>query len=117
MSPRYTLVQPSPRRRWELRQGDQLIATLDVPVLRRRATARVGDERWQLEIKGEGRRTEDVRVELRPRLLRSSGTIEVRTAMPRREAIELALLAACRAIRKADRDAAAGTAAISSTSV
>jgi hypothetical protein len=59
----------------------------------------------------------EVDVNLRSGVLRTSGTVEIGASLPERETIALALVAACLAIRKAERDAASGSAAISSTSV
>jgi hypothetical protein len=46
------LVQPKLRRAWELRRGDELVATLRIPFLRRGAEIEVGGQRFALERSG-----------------------------------------------------------------
>ena len=46
------LVQPKLRRAWELRRGDEVVATLRIPFLRRGAEIEVGGERFALERSG-----------------------------------------------------------------
>jgi hypothetical protein len=46
------LVQPKLRRAWELRRGDEVVATLRIPFLRRGAEIEVGGQRFALERSG-----------------------------------------------------------------
>jgi hypothetical protein len=46
------LVQPKLRRAWELRQGDEVVATLRIPLLRRGAEIEIGDQRLAIEPSG-----------------------------------------------------------------
>jgi hypothetical protein len=46
------LVQPKLRRAWELRRGDEVVATLRIPFLRRGAEIEVGGRRLALERSG-----------------------------------------------------------------
>lgn len=56
------LLQPTRKREWELRHGDELVAELHLPSLRRGGTARVGGR--DLEIRSSGvLRTEQVVVD------------------------------------------------------
>jgi hypothetical protein len=46
------LVQPKLRRAWELRRGDEVVATLRIPFLRRGAEIEVGGQKLALERSG-----------------------------------------------------------------
>jgi hypothetical protein len=46
------LVQPKLRRAWELRRGDEVVATLRIPLLRRRAEIEIGDLKLAIEPSG-----------------------------------------------------------------
>ncbi|MGB2876092.1 MAG: hypothetical protein WBB76_11550 [Gaiellaceae bacterium] len=46
------LVQPSLRREWSLRRGDEIVATLWIPLFRRRAAAEVTGRRLTFEREG-----------------------------------------------------------------
>jgi hypothetical protein len=46
------LVQPKLRRAWELRRGDEVVATLRIPFFRRGAEIEVGGQRLALERSG-----------------------------------------------------------------
>lgn len=46
------LVQPTRKRVWELRQGDEVVASLRLPTLRRGAKARAGDRELELRVIG-----------------------------------------------------------------
>jgi hypothetical protein len=46
------LVQPKLRRAWELRRGDEVVATLRIPFLRRGAELEVGGQKLALERSG-----------------------------------------------------------------
>jgi hypothetical protein len=49
----WALVQPSARRRvWELRDGDETVASLEIPVFRSTAHAETPDQRLRLERQG-----------------------------------------------------------------
>ena len=58
------LVQPSLRREWWLRRGDEVVATLWIPLFRRRAAAEVAGRRLTFEREGGLRSTYLVRDEL-----------------------------------------------------
>jgi hypothetical protein len=126
----YELSQPSVRREWHLSRDGRVAAVLRVPVFRRGGRADVGGEPWRIDESGRvrpdylvrdersGREiarfaaasgSEDVRVALRSRLLRSSGTIAVSDSLSDPEATAMALLGAYSAIRGADRVAAAAS--------
>ena len=46
------LVQPKLRRAWELRRGDEVVATLRIPLLRRGAEIEIGDQKLAIEPSG-----------------------------------------------------------------
>ena len=46
------LVQPKLRRAWELRRGDEVVATLRIPLLRRSAEIEIGERKLALERSG-----------------------------------------------------------------
>jgi len=46
------LVQPKLRRAWELRRGDEVVASLRIPLLRRGAEIELGGRRFALEPSG-----------------------------------------------------------------
>lgn len=46
------LLQPTRRREWELRHGDELVAELRLPSMRRGGTARVGDRDLEVRVSG-----------------------------------------------------------------
>lgn len=46
------LVQPKLRRAWELRRGDEVVASLRIPLLRRGAEIDVGDQKLAIEPSG-----------------------------------------------------------------
>lgn len=46
------LVQPKLRRAWELRRGDEVVATLRIPLLRRGAQIEIGGQRLALQPSG-----------------------------------------------------------------
>ena len=46
------LVQPTRRREWELRQGDELVAELSLPALRSGGSARAGDRELAIATHG-----------------------------------------------------------------
>lgn len=46
------LVQPKLRRAWELRRGDEVVATLRIPLLRRGAGIEIGDQKLAIEPSG-----------------------------------------------------------------
>lgn len=46
------LVQPKLRRAWELRRGDEVVASLRIPLLRRGAEIEVGDQKLAIEPSG-----------------------------------------------------------------
>lgn len=46
------LVQPGLRRSWELRRGDEVVATLRIPLLRRGAEIEIGDQKLAIEPSG-----------------------------------------------------------------
>jgi hypothetical protein len=49
----YELIQPSARRRaWELRQGGEVRALLEVPAVRPGGRARFADQQWQIKRRG-----------------------------------------------------------------
>ena len=46
------LVQPKLRRAWELRRGDEVVASLRIPLLRRGAEIEIGDQKLAIEPSG-----------------------------------------------------------------
>jgi hypothetical protein len=48
----FALVQPTRKREWELRQGDRLVAELQLPSMRRGGSARVGDRELEIRVTG-----------------------------------------------------------------
>jgi hypothetical protein len=46
------LLQPKLRRAWELRRGDEVVATLRIPLLRRGAGIEIGDQKLAIEPSG-----------------------------------------------------------------
>ena len=46
------LVQPKLRRAWELRRGDEVVASLRIPLLRRGAEIEIGDHKLAIEPSG-----------------------------------------------------------------
>ena len=46
------LLQPTRRREWELRRGDELVAEFALPTLRRGGKARVGDRELEIRVSG-----------------------------------------------------------------
>src|SRR6476646_1918189 len=46
------LVQPTLRRVWELRSGDEVVATLQIPLFRRGAEIEIGDQKLAIEPSG-----------------------------------------------------------------
>ena len=46
------LVQPKLRRAWELRRGDEVFASLRIPLLRRGAEIEIGDQKLAIEPSG-----------------------------------------------------------------
>ena len=46
------LVQPKLRRAWELRRGNEVVATLRIPLLRRGAEIEIGDQKLAIEPSG-----------------------------------------------------------------
>lgn len=51
-STRLAFVQPSRRRQWELRRGDEVVAELELPSLRRGGRGRVGEREIVVEAHG-----------------------------------------------------------------
>ncbi|HSS73691.1 MAG TPA: hypothetical protein VLK53_08995, partial [Gaiellaceae bacterium] len=46
------LAQPGLRRMWDLRRGDEVVATLRIPLLRRGAEVEIGGRKLTLEPSG-----------------------------------------------------------------
>jgi hypothetical protein len=46
------LLQPTRRREWEIRRGDELLAELRLPSMKRGGTARVGDRELEIRVSG-----------------------------------------------------------------
>ena len=132
------LSQPRLRREWELRRGDEVVATLRTSLFRRGAEVEIGDERHVLKpqrvLELGGRRAEWkplgrklgagfvgpdgetlVRGKLRTGLLRTEGELEVADDLPEQEALFAAALTAYLLIRKADDDSGAAAASVDAT--
>jgi hypothetical protein len=59
----FDLVQPTPRREWHLRRGDELVATLRLPVFRRGGRAELYGRRFAFRAEGVVRARHTIRDE------------------------------------------------------